>query len=240
MKGSFLLKKRVAQGPKANIFANRSALLIHDLLLAPDDEFSVQAMARNTGLSVGLVHRVVSELINDGYVRVEGQRTAKKYRLLKRGALFRRWLEAYRLTDKCRYFPYETDYSWEELEKKLKSSRLSSSVVLSLHFACRSLGISYSTVETTELYLTNLDVRPKLEKLLGLKPCDRGYQVLLIAPYYSQIVEQRSEPVKGLLVTPPLLTCLDLNQFPYCGKEQFQHLLKRHPALKTLSRVRLA
>ncbi len=235
MKGAFLLKKRLSRGPKANIFAKRSALLLHDLLLQPEDDFSVQALARDTGLSVGLVHRVVSELVHDGFVRAGGLRTAKKYRLSKRGALFRKWLETYDITERSRFYTYNTAYSASEIEQKLLASRLLSSTVLALHSACRRLGYSFTNLEKTELYLLKPENRGRLERLLQLEPCDRGYDVLLIEPYYSQIVAGRSEKKEGLLVSPPLLTVLDLYHFPLRGEEQAEHMFRRHPALKQLS-----
>ncbi|HQH28633.1 MAG TPA: hypothetical protein PLP17_14645, partial [Oligoflexia bacterium] len=79
--------------------------------------------------------------------------------------------------------------------------------------------------------------RRRLERLLQLEPCDRGYDVLLIEPYYSQIAAARSEKKDGLLVSPPLLTVLDLYHFPLRGQEQAEHMLRRHPALKQLCRA---
>ena len=228
------MRQAAAKGPKANIFAKRSALILHDLLLQPENEFSLQALARNTGISVGLAHRVISELVHDGFVRTEGVRTAKKYSLVKRGALLELWLAAYSITDKNRFYTYNTACSQSEIKEKLRSSRSSSSVILALHSACRQSGFSFTNLETTDFYLRNPKRRGSLERLLKLEPQDRGYQVLIIEPYYLQIAEERSEKINGLLVSSPLHTVLDLYHFPLRGQEQAEYLLRKHRVLKML------
>ena len=76
------------------------------------------------------------------------------------------------------------------------------------------------------------DQRETLEEYLRLQPRDKGYDVLLIEPYYSAIVARKSERINMLPVSAPLLTFLDLYNFPVRGNEQAEHLIRKHPALQ--------
>ncbi len=235
MKGSYLLGHSAAKRPKANIFAKRSSLILHDLLVEQEEPFRIRGLSEKTGLSVGLVHRVLSELAHDGFVRVEGIRTAKDYRVERRAELMELWLSSYRIADRCRLHTYNTAYSEKEILKALTSSPLAESAVLALHSSCRQFGYSYTNLETTELYLRDKDKREEFERLLYLEPQERGYQVLLIEPYYSEIIERRMSRSKNLLVSPPFLSFLDLYHFPLRGQEQAEYLLGKHPALRILA-----
>lgn len=241
MKSHFLQPKGKSSQPlSANIFANRSALVLNELLLRKERGFSIQSLALEANVSVGLAHRVVVELVRDGIVVATGVRTAKKYHLAKPDVLLQRWINAYDITKKCRFYNYETAYSPGEIYKKLTSSNLTSSVTLALHSAAQEMGFKYTNLDTVELYVEDQQVRAKLEVLLRLEPRERGYQVLLIEPYYSDLLKHRSEEKKHLFTPPPLLTFLDLYHFPLRGQEQAEALLKRQPELKNIFKNSMA
>jgi hypothetical protein len=235
MKASFLTHRPASKRPKANIFANRSSVILHDLLLADQDDLTIQSVARKAGVSVGLTHRVITELVYRGYVQTEGVRTAKTHRLVKPAALCRLWMDSYDITEKCRFYTYESSRSPQELEQELLHSKLSKSAILALHSACRQYGCSFTNLNTLELYLRDAASRPKIEKLFRLEPKERGYKVLLIEPYYSKLLESRSDEKSGLPASSPLLSFLDLYHFPLRGQEQAEHLLRRHPTLAKIS-----
>jgi len=235
MKNNFLLPKRkTSQMLSANIFANRSALVLNELLLREEKGFSIQSLALEADVSVGLAHRVVVELVQDGIVVATGVRTAKKYHLAKPDVLLDRWINAYDITKKCRFYNYESAYSPSEICKKLASSNLTSSVALALHSAAQAMGYKYTNLDTVELYVEDPQVRAKMEVLLRLEPRERGYQVLLIEPYYSDLLKHRSAEKKTLPISPPVLTFLDLYHFPLRGQEQAEALLKKQPELKSI------
>lgn len=229
-------KGKSSQPLSANIFANRSALVLNELLLRKERGFSIQSLALEANVSVGLAHRVVAELVRDGIVVATGVRTAKKYHLAQPDVLLQRWTSAYDITKKCRFYNYESAYSPGEIYKKLTSSNLTSSVTLALHSAARAMGFKYTNLDTVELYVEDQQVRAKLEVMLRLEPRERGYQVLLIEPYYSDLLKHKSEEKKHLSTPPPLLTFLDLYHFPLRGQEQAEALLKKQPELKKILR----
>lgn len=221
----------------ANIFANRSSLILYELLLRKERGFSIQSLAAEAGVSIGLAHKVVVELVHEGLVSSTGVRTAKKYELAKPSVLLQRWIAAYNITKKCRFRNYSSPYSREELKKKLKALNPTTSVVLALHSAAREIGAKFTNLETVEMYLSNPVERLKVEKLLRLEPQERGYQVLLIDPYYSSLLTQRTITKKGFKISPTLLTFLDLYHFPLRGQEQAEALARHDPTLNAIFRI---
>ena len=55
-------------------------------------------------------------------------------------------------------------------------------------FSSRSLGLKNTNLKDLELYVLDPSVRAKLENALQLEPQERGYEVLLIEPYYESLL----------------------------------------------------
>ena len=84
--------------------------------------------------------------------------------------------------------------------------------------------------------------REELEKLLYLEHQERGYEVLLIAPYYKDIIKYDFERESAsttidthLKSSPIILTYLDLYHFALRGQEQADFILERTELLRSLS-----
>jgi len=236
MRRSYLTKKINAKGKTPNIFANTSGLLLSKILLGQFEDLSINQLANENGISIGLVHKIVSQLVEEGYVRSEGVRTAKKYKLIKPKELLKKWISSYNITERCRFYTYNIGIDSKEVIKKIKGSKYKNSLALALHSACLEFN-KFTNLDTNEFYLLKEDSRKEIEQFLRLEPVDRGYQVLLIEPYYSRILEDQASitPKSKVLVSPPLLTFLDLYHFPLRGIEQAEFLLKKHIELKKLS-----
>lgn len=118
-------------------------------------------------------------------------------------------------------------------------SRLAQNVVLALHSSAEAHGCKNTNLQQLELYLMQANIRPKLEKILKLSPKERGYDVLLIEPYYkamlSQCITQQKDCSKTLIsCAPALLTFLDLYHFPLRGIEQAESMAQRILELKRI------
>lgn len=235
MKNSFITKKIKPKDIKPNIFANTSALLLSTILSDQSENISVNQLAKLSGVSVGLVHKVISQLIEEGIVVSQGVRTAKKYEVKKPKELLKKWISYYNITEKCKFHTYNIGISKSDIIKKIKNSTLKESVAYALHSACSNS--NFTNLGSSEFYLLKKDARKDLENLLKLEPVDRGYQVLLIEPYYSKMLDtQKSvDPKTKIFNSPPLLTFLDLYHFPLRGHEQAEYLLKKNPGLKRIS-----
>lgn len=237
MKGSYQLNAKPMARPKIDIFADKSALVLEWLLLGSrTPSLKVREVAVQTGVSLGLVQKVFFALVQKGWLKTSGLRTSKVFHSLDKGALITAWATHYNLTEKKRLYTYSSALgSKDELLARLTSSPLKKSVALALHSAAQDHGRAFSNIKTLELYLLKPELRASLEKLLQLEPQERGFEVLLVEPYYKAMLLDKTrahelswkqEGKIGLESAPPLLSYLDLNQYPLRGHEQAEYLLK--------------
>lgn len=223
---------------EANVYAGKSSLVLYWLLKdgASRSAFSLREVAKETGVSLGLVQRIFETLVWQGLLHTSGVRTAKKFALKNPGKLLENWLQNYSIVKKCKMRTYSSALQDKgELIASLKASGHTQSVVLALHSAAAQYGVKHSNLTTLELYLLDPDIRLKLEKDLSLEPKERGYEVLLIEPYYKPMLVKHKMLIHGLHVAPPLLAYLDLYHFPLRGLEQAEFMEKRLPELKQMT-----
>ena len=236
MKGRFLAKSKEDRVVR-NIYANKSALILDWLLREGNTKkwFSLREAAKDIGVSIGLVQRVFGILLLKGVLRTEGIRTAKRFSFQKPTLLLKNWLEHYSITKKCKIRSYRSAFQGKaELLEALKKSKLSSKVVLALHSAAEVHGCKNTNLNTLELYVLDPTVWAKLEEILELEPQERGYEVLLIEPYYKSLLNIDFGLGKGLRTSSALLTFLDLYHFPLRGLEQAEFMAQRDPELKRI------
>ncbi|MEN9722203.1 MAG: hypothetical protein RJB38_189 [Pseudomonadota bacterium] len=76
-----------------------------------------------------------------------------------------------------------------------------------------------------------------LAKKHGLVAQERGYEVLLIEPYYRGVVERFKKDPEDPTWTAAMaiLTFLDLYHFPLRGIEQAEAIYRKTPVLKTIA-----
>jgi len=236
MKGRYLLKSVKPRESEADIFGDKSALVLHWLLSnALDKEpFSLRLAAKESGVSLGQAQKVFATLIHRGILGAQGERTAKKFIFKKPAALLKEWEEKYSLVNKVKLRTYRTPlFSAKEILKRVAGSNLKKYIVLGLHSAARAKGFSNTNLESVEIYLLDPKKRLELEKLLELEPQERGYGVLIAEPYYKNWLK-RIDHDGGLAVSPDLLTYLDLANYPLRGREQADYLLQKSPELKRI------
>ena len=223
-----------------NIYADKSSLVLEWLLQIGMDKstFSIREVAKDTGVSLGLVQMVFGYLIMHGYLHAEGIRTAKTFSNKKPQLLLSSWLEHYSIIKKCKMRTYHTGLQDRaEVMAVLKKSSLRQKTALALHSAAEALGCQNTNLSTVELYLLEPPLRPLIEQLLQLEPQERGYEVLLIEPYYKSMLYTHLSSQNGaLLCASPLLTFIDLYHFPLRGREQAEFLAERIASLKRVYR----
>lgn len=234
MKGQFLISSHTAP-LESNIYADKSALVLDWLLRVAigKTEFSLREVAKETGVSIGLVQKVLGALAFKGILQTEGVRTAKKFSFKKPRLLLNNWLEHYSIVKKCKMKTYRSAFQGKgELLEALKKANLNQKVALALHSAAEAHGCKNTNLSTLELYVWDSAVRLKLEEALKLEPQERGYEVLLIEPYYKSLLNLGS--AKDMKMSPALLTFLDLYHFPLRGREQAEFMAQRIAALKRI------
>jgi hypothetical protein len=149
------------------------------------------------------------------------------------------WLEHYSIVKKCKMRTYRSGFQDKaELLEAIKKSNLSNKVALALHSAAEVHGYKNTNLNTLELYMLDPLVRSQLEKKLLLEPQERGYEVLLIEPYYKSLLKNTCNSNLDINVSPPILTFLDLYHFPLRGQEQAEFMAARLPELKRIYKKR--
>lgn len=234
MIGKFLIGPNETPVEK-NIFADKSALILEWLLRKGVNEegFPLREVANQTGVSLGYVQKVFEELVSRGFLQIEGVRTAKKFYFKKSKPLMQAWIENYSIVKKCKLKTYRSAFhSKKEILEAIRKANLDKNIILALHSATEAYGYKNTNLNGLELYVLDPAVRLKLEKILKLEPQERGYEVLLIEPYYKSLLKLSSgEDIK---VCPVLLTFLDLYHFPLRGQEQAEFMAERNPELKRI------
>ncbi len=232
MSGAYLLSENKSD-PEGNIYTDRSALVLEWLLLQgiSRDSFSLREVSRYTKVSVGLVQKIFSNLVLYGVLETEGVRTSKIYKLSNSKLLLDNWINHYSIVKKCKMKNYSSGYRGrKKLLEVLEKSNLSQSVMRALHSSAEALRSNNTNLDTLELYVLEPNIRSELEDILQLEERDKGYEVLLIEPYYKQMIKNHvsisgnKDDVQKILFTPPLLTFLDLYHFPLRGIEQAEYL----------------
>lgn len=236
MKGQFLIGSN-EKLMEANIYSDKSAVVLDWLLREgiKSRELSVRNVSKEAGVSLGSVQRVFGTLVLKGILQAEGVRTSKKFFLKDSIRLLKSWLEYYSIVKKCKMRTYRSGYQdREELLDSLKKSNLNKKVALALHSAAEMHRCKNTNLDTLELYMLDPLIRLELEKKLLLEPQERGYEVLLIEPYYKSLLKNTHDAGSDLSVSPSILTFLDLYHFPLRGQEQAEFMAKRLPELKKI------
>lgn len=242
MTGRFLTRSNVGSA-EPNIFADKSSLVVEWFLCSGIERewFSIREVARETGISVGQVQKIVRVLILNGCLKTSGVRTAKKFRVKNPHVLLQSWIDYYSILKKCKMYSYQTGMQGRKQALDILSkSNLQKNVVLALHSAAEALGCKNTNLETLELYIYGVNSRELVEKTLQLEPQERGYEILLIEPYYKNMLRRSMETSKQKILTnsSPLLTFLDLYHFPLRGLEQAEFLAERFPILRRIYKTR--
>ncbi len=236
MRGRFLVRSNEDRA-EGNVYADKSSLILNWLLRKGlfKESFSLREVVKDAGVSLGLVQRVFNILVLKGLLQVEGIRTAKRFSFNKPKELLESWLAHYGIVKKCKIRTYRSALSGKsEWFKALKKSGLEQDVILALHSAAEAHGYKNTNLEGLELYVLDPSIRPKLEVSLQLEPQERGYEVLLIEPYYKMLLKQNRKDGKEVGICPLLLAFLDLYHFPLRGQEQAEFMAQRAPELKRI------
>lgn len=240
MRGRFLASSN-EDPAEGNVYADKSSLVLDWLLRKglSEESFSLRSVAKETGVSLGLVQRVFAILTLKGFLQVEGIRTTKRFAFKKPKELLESWLEHYSIVKKCKIRTYASALSGKpEWFKALKKSGLDQNVVLALHSAAEAHGYKNTNLKGLELYIVNPSIRTKLENALQLEPQERGYDVLLIDPYYKMLIKKNKKNSKEIDICPLFLTFLDLYHFPLRGQEQAEFIAQKASEIRRVYKNR--
>ena len=202
------------------IFSPKSARITKLLLSRPSARWMQRDIASNTGLSKGLISRVVAKMIETGYV----MRKDKKLALANFDDLFSAWVESEmkRRERKTHY------YVWAQNPRKLMemiSATLSGRRIkyAFTQEAGASLVAPFAIFDIVSVYVESLDKFP--EKALSASQIDKGFNLTLIeAP--DQYIFTKAQNKNGMMVVDNLQLYADLMKNPLRGEKQADHILK--------------
>jgi DNA-binding Lrp family transcriptional regulator len=232
-----------SDAPLADPFTKKGALTLFWLLarrsqskIGTYEEFSVNQAARELEIRPHTVHRVVRSLEYDGIIRAVGIGTKKRFYLADPKSLMVRWLKNYQIQRKCKVRRYAISDP-----KAFQSQRdhfLNAAGAPALHTAARLIfHAGVTNLATTEAYLMDSQRAEALAKRYGLVAQERGYEVLLIEPYYRGVIERfkKNPEDRTWTAAMAILTFLDLYNFPLRGIEQAEAIYRKAPELKTIA-----
>lgn len=217
-----------------DIFSNKSSLILFWLLAYHDqikkDGFSINEIGRITGTSLGLVHKVVKQLEYIGIITSQGLRTNKRFYLKSPGKLLISWVQEYNLIKKTK----TKGFAFADI-KSIAIEKFG--LVPALHTASAEFfKLKVTNLRLQEYYVSNWLNLPKITEQLRLQELDRGYEILLIKPYYSALIVRLMTKDQKAIWTKPyaLLTVLDLCHFPVRGIEQAEALFKKNDFIRSI------
>lgn len=223
-------------GAEVDVFSNKSSIILFWLLVnhkhLKEDGFSINELSRVTGLSIGLVHKVVRQLEYNGIIVVKGLRTNKKFYLKAADKILIEWVKNYNLIKKTK----TKGYSFSSLNnKEINLKKLG--LFPALHTAASDLfKIKSTNMRSKEYYLLDWDNLNRVESDLHLEELDRGYDFLLVKPYYSELLKKMTDIgfENYWLNAYSILTVLDLCHFPLRGVEQAEVMFRKNEILKSI------
>lgn len=210
-----------------DVFSNKSSLVLFWLMTHSssfqNEGFSINELSRDIEISVGQVHKVIKQLEYIGVIDSKGLRTNKKFYFKKPSQLLVSWIKEYNLVRKTK----TKGFSGMNTRMDFYNHKLD--LIPALHTAASKVfNLRVTNLRQNEFYLLNWEKIPRLIHELDLVELDRGYEILIIKPYYSALLEKfnadRSSEIWRQAFE--LLTILDLIHFPIRGIEQAEVLFR--------------
>jgi len=202
------------------IFSPKSARITKFLLSRPPAKWMQGEIVSNTGLSKGLVSRVVTKMIETGYV----MRKDKKLALANFDDLFSAWVESeMKRRERKKHY-----YVWAQNPRKLMEMTSVALLGRRIKYAFTqeagaSLVAPFAIFDIVSVYIESLDKFP--EKALSASETDRGFNLTLIeAP--DQYIFTKAQNKSGMMVVDNLQLYADLKKNPLRGEKQANHILK--------------
>ncbi len=202
------------------IFSPKSARITKFLLSRPPAKWMQREIVSNTGLSKGLVSRVVTKMIETGYVT----RKDKKLALTNFDDLFSAWVESeMKRRERKKHY-----YVWAQNPRKLMEMTSAALLGRRIKYAFTqeagaSLVAPFAIFDIVSVYVESLDKFP--EKALSASETDKGFNLTLIeAP--DQYIFTKAQNKSGMMVVDNLQLYADLKKNPLRGEKQANHILK--------------
>jgi hypothetical protein len=202
-----------------SIFSPRASRITKCLLNEPRRAWAQKGIVEKTGLSKGMVSRIVQRMLNAGYLN----ETKDTLSVSSFDDLLAAWAEA---ALKTRESP-KRFYVWAQNPRQLMRSiaeKLGRNTVKYAFTgeAGASLRAPFSTFEIITFYIESFDKFPVSQ--LSAQEADKGFNLVLFEPRDEAILAQAATR-SGMKVADDLQLYVDLMKNPFRGQKQAEHLL---------------
>lgn len=214
-------KPPVVQRRLKSIFKPKSAQVLRVLLRNPKLSWRVADLSDASGVSLGHVSNVRSELVDREWAEI----TEDGLRLSHPDALLDAWRDVYEPPVGERISFYTTNHG-KALDNSMRTvlsvDPNAPKAVLASFSAAHWLA-PYGRVGIHYLYADAIGL-VALRDALGLSPAGSGANVLVTVPKDEGLFKDVREPVPGVVCTGPVQTYLDLSAAGERGVEAAEHL----------------
>lgn len=206
-----------------SLFTPKAGRILKVLLTPPLRAWKVEALSKETGVSLGHVSNVRKRLLDMEW----GETDDSGLRLTKPEELAKAWQDAYE-PHLVRRTGHYTVLHGEQLETAIRSALAEAGAgeraVLSSYSAAHWIA-PYARQGTHFFYADDVGT-DILRRHLQLEPAPRGENVVIAEPRENDIFTQRIAPVSGIWCTGLVQTWLDLSAAGERGIEAAEHLLQ--------------
>jgi len=202
-----------------SIFSPKSARITKFLLAEPHVKWIQRDIAGRTGLSKGMVSRIITKMIDAGYVTKKD----KKLALANFDDLFSAWVES----EMRRRERKKNYYIWAQNPPKLMEAvadKLSRDKIkyAFTQEAGASLAAPFALFDIVSVYVESLDKFPV--RALSASEADKGFNLTVIeAP--DEYIFMNARDKGGLKVVDNFQLYADLKKNPLRGEKQAVHIL---------------
>jgi len=201
-----------------SIFSPKAARITKLILGRPRAEWMQKDIAVRTGLSKGLVSRVINKMIEAGYVTKKGESLA----LMDFDDLFSAWVESEvkRREKKNNYYVWAQNMP--KLMKTLAENFSRGKIKYAFTYEAGAFLVApFATFDIVSVYVESLDRFP--EKPLGASRVNKGFNLTVIeAP--DEYLFKEAQDKGGLKVVDNLQLYADLKKNPLRGEKQASHI----------------
>ena len=198
-----------------NLLGTKATWVIRILLDDPERRWTLSELSERSRVSIGMVHRVVRRLANEGFAEMQRGATG----LVRPGELLDAWAEVYRHTDHTMvgyHCPLRDQESILDRLKELPEGGYA------LTMGAGAFMIA-PFVRSDDVYMYIRDEAVPIIRALDLTPVEFGGNVSLLRPSDPGVF-MGVQRIRGLSVVSNVQLYLDLYHYPARGREQADHV----------------
>lgn len=215
---------RAAKRQTPTRLSGKAGVVAQALLIDRERAWKITELAEHAEVSMGLAHRVVARLEEEGIVRVEGAGPARTRHLANPAALLDLWAEEQRdqpLRTRAFVLAQTARQTIDILGDGLENARLA-------HAFTGPAGASLvapfvTTIPVVEVWCAATAVPEGLCEAVGGEPVDDGHNVVFLQAKDDGALVFR-EQRGGCWVANPFRLYVDLLRSPQRGRDQAEHL----------------